>query len=174
MGHTPEQGGAQTNAQNLFCFPHSCRGSPAHCRVPVGSEYLRSFPAILPGCYRTCFHQHQLLQSPAFAHPLPSRHGVSLPSPWQCSQHWLAALCPSWNARVPRKGFQFSHPIFTRLGKTEDLLTLKPHDVSPHNAELSNTKPTSLRAPAQSDQSLQDNLPPGQQGPGGSVSIRAG
>lgn len=48
MGHTPEQGGAQTNAQNLFCFPHSCHGSCAHCRVPKGREYHSSFPAIHP------------------------------------------------------------------------------------------------------------------------------
>lgn len=46
MGHRLEQGGAQTNARNLFCFPHSCHGSPAHCRVPKGSKYHSSFPSI--------------------------------------------------------------------------------------------------------------------------------
>lgn len=71
-----------------------------------GQRVPQQFPCHPPGCHWTCFHQHQPLWSPAFAHPLPSSR--------QCSQHWLAPVCPSRNAHAPRKGFQFSHPVFTR------------------------------------------------------------
>lgn len=61
-----------------------------------GQRVPQQFPCHpSPCCHRTCSHQHQPLQSAAFAHPLPSRQGVSLPYPWQSFQDWLPALCPN-------------------------------------------------------------------------------
>lgn len=38
-------GGRTDQCKELFCFPHSCHGSPAHCKMPKGSKYHSSFPA---------------------------------------------------------------------------------------------------------------------------------
>lgn len=133
------------NAQDLFCFPRSCHGSPARCRVPKGSEYQGSFPATplaASGPASTSFNHFSLLP----LHIL-SQAGREFPchtpgSALSTGYSFLSKL----KRPCPYERLQFSHPIFTSLGKTEGLFTLKLPEVSPCNAGLSNTKPTSLTA----------------------------